>query len=193
MVEYEALYRDLRGDQVGKLPGLGLAVAVGYVNDLVLRVENGLLQVVLQGDDGALPAPGGTDLDEAALIVHVHHGLDLQRAAQNGGGLVHPTAPVEEEQVVDGEECEVWNSRIEHILAEQHVVVIDVQLSQECRRQVLLASDDVYFSAFCQGSASPYHRYVIVAEVLVADADGPASLMVRKKYDKAALPLRACL
>ena len=82
------------------------------------------------------------------------------------------------EQVVDGEECEMWNSRIEHVLAEQHVVVADVHLSQKGCRQVLLASDGAYFSAFSQGSASPYHRYVVVSEVLVADAYGPASLMV---------------
>ena len=50
------------------------------------RVDGGLLHVVHQGLEGCVAAPGGAHLHQAALVVHVHHRLDGQHGAEEGGG-----------------------------------------------------------------------------------------------------------
>ena len=90
-------------DLIRHVLGVLLAVAVADEHGLGRRVVRQLPHLVHQGVEGRLAAPGGVHLDEVPLVVHVHHGLDLEHGAHHGGGGGHPPALLQKEQVVDGE------------------------------------------------------------------------------------------
>ena len=103
VVDADVLRAEAAADLVGHEFGVRQAVAVADEHRLVLRVDSGLFHLVHQRQQGGLPAPGLADGDQAALVIHVHDGLDGQHGAEQGRGGVDAAAPLQVVQVVHGE------------------------------------------------------------------------------------------
>ena len=79
------------------------AVAVADEDGLLFRLNGASLHAVDQREDGIFAAAGLRDVDEVAFVVHMEHGLDAERAADEGRRRRDAAAALQEEQIVDRE------------------------------------------------------------------------------------------
>ncbi|MPM97258.1 hypothetical protein SDC9_144431 [bioreactor metagenome] len=91
------------GDLVGHKLCVVIAVSVADKYRLSGRVYGKALHLVHQRRQRSPASPGLADGNEMPLVVHVHHGLDGQHRAKQGGGGADAAAPLQVVQIVHRE------------------------------------------------------------------------------------------
>ena len=79
------------------------AVAMADEHGLLFRLDGRLPHLGRHGLDGGLASPRLGHGHQMAVVVHVHHGLDLQETSHDGGGAGDAAAPLEEHEVIHRE------------------------------------------------------------------------------------------
>ena len=98
------LYTHCGFNAICKILGILLAIAVADKYQLLGGIDRKLLhagaQIVKRGGSAAL----GADLNQMALVIHVHDRLDAECGAGNGGNGADASSAMQEEQIVDREQ-----------------------------------------------------------------------------------------